>query len=206
MNRIGPRRCPCCKRPEGRGDARGFICGCTWDFCRKCFKCLVCCQCNTTKGPGCDTRSLLGLQVYTAQPDMLELAHNYCHMATNMLELPYGNERRLNDGRRTSSATERAWLELVHAQAARAGISLCAKVESWRGLHHFKNQVANSNKRTGTGENSCVRVVNIFSVVRRISPRIGTSQAKSAVCHYLFAILPCWARYGKRVDREVLSL
>lgn len=86
--------------------------------------------------------------------DVIKCPQNTCHMAINMLQLPYGNERETNDGRRVTSASQRAWMEPLQAQAPRTGILLCSKVEARRNLHHFTNQVANPHQRGSTEENT----------------------------------------------------
>jgi hypothetical protein len=86
--------------------------------------------------------------------NVIKCPQNTCHMAINMLQLPYGNERETNDGRRVTSASQRAWMEPLQAQAPRTGILLCSKVEARRNLHHFTNQVANPHHRGSTEENT----------------------------------------------------
>lgn len=79
--------------------------------------------------------------------------NNYCHMATNMLQLPYGNERSTNDGRRTTSTAQRAWMELAQAETQRAGISICSEVEARRNLHHVRSQLATHHTSRSSKEN-----------------------------------------------------
>lgn len=158
--RRGPRHCPCCGKEEGRGDIRAFTCRCTWQFCRDCLKCRAHCQCKPAQ------KSIA---------NMLQCPYHYCHMATNVLHshlemLPYGNERELNDGRRTSSTSQGSRVEPAQAEAQRAGISLCAKMEVGRDLHRAIIPVAVSNRGRGAEEDrNCVRVVDIFSVASQLA-------------------------------------
>ena len=84
---------------------------------------------------------------------MIEYPYNTCHMAKDMLLLPYGNEREMNDGARTSSTSQRERLELVEAQKTRAAILLRSEVEARRNLHHVTFEVARTHTRGGSKEN-----------------------------------------------------
>ena len=109
------------------------------------------------------------------RPNVIEYPYHYCPMATDMIQwlcqLPYGNERELNDGRRTSRTPQRAWMEPVQAETQRQRILLCTEMENGRDLHHITNQVARTDKGKGSGEDrGCVRVANIFSVTAQSTP------------------------------------
>ena len=114
---------------------------------------------------------------------MLKYGYHYCHMAINVLKLPYGNERGMNDGRRPSPVTQRAWMELIQTQTARTRVSVCSEVEEGRDLHHIINQVAGTDRRRSSEEDrGCVRVAGIFSVATQsASNRVETIDAN------------CWA-------------
>lgn len=126
--------------------------------------------------------------------NMINCAYNYCPMATNMVQylcqLPYGNERDLNDGKRTSRTPQRAWLEPVQAKAQRQGILLCHKVENGRNLHHVTNQIAGTDERTSTGEDrGCVRVADIFSVASQLET--GHRLVPEGTVTNCYLMLPC---------------
>jgi hypothetical protein len=94
------------------------------------------------------------LRVATLKTNMLECSHHYCHMTQNMLELSYGNERKMNDGGRVTPVAQRAWVESLQAQETRTRVLLCSQVEAGRNLHHVTNQVANDHQRGSTEENT----------------------------------------------------
>lgn len=104
---------------------------------------------------------------------------NYCHMATNMLQLPYGNERSTNDGRRTTSTAQRAWMELAQTETQRAGISICSEVEARRNLHHVRSQLATHHTSRSSKEN--------YSRLEKdkLKAASGWRQLKSSVAHTL---------------------
>src|SRR5947208_17076527 len=88
--------------------------------------------------------------------NMIQSTHNTCHMTQGMLYLPYGKERELNDGARTSSASQRPWMELVQAQEIEERVSVCAQVEARRNLHHVSLEIARINDRGGTAEDQSI--------------------------------------------------
>lgn len=101
---------------------------------------------------------------------VLKCKYNYCHMATNMVQLPYGNERELNDGRRTSSTPQRTWLEPAQAETSESDIPLCSEMEEGRDLHCIFSPVAAINRGRGAEEDrGCVSVAHIFSVASQLS-------------------------------------
>lgn len=150
--------CPCCGQTES---IHGFTCRCTWQWCPRCYKCLVHCGCQPTQKNAAN---------------MLQYPYHYCHMTSGVVQLSYDNERELNDGRRTSPASQGTRMEPVQAHTARTGFLLCAQMEARAGVHHFGNEVARIDQRTGTEEDrGCVRVADIFSVTAHSTPiTIGT--------------------------------
>src|SRR5258708_40295280 len=77
----------------------------------------------------------------------------------------------MNDGRRPSPVTQRAWMELIQTQTARTRVSVCSEVEEGRDLHHIINQVAGTDRRRSSEEDrGCVRVAGIFSVATQSTP------------------------------------
>lgn len=77
----------------------------------------------------------------------------YCHMATNVISLPYGNnERRHNDGGRTSSIPQRARVEPSQAYAERERIPICSKVDARREIHRASHKVRPDYRGPSAGE------------------------------------------------------
>jgi hypothetical protein len=103
--------------------------------------------------------------------NMLEYPYNTCHMTHGMIQLSYGNEREMNDGARTSSTSQIAWMELIQAQEARKSILLCSQVEARRYLHHVRNQVTRTNIRGGVEENQSF-LTGILPVAPKLLPEL----------------------------------
>lgn len=82
-----------------------------------------------------------------------------CHMATIMLQLPYGNEREIHDGRRTSTTSQSAWMESIQAHAQGQEVPLCPKVEARRDLYYSRIEVANTYDGRGSKENLLTRQI-----------------------------------------------
>lgn len=82
----------------------------------------------------------------------------YCHMATGVVSLPYGNNERIrNDGGRTSSIPQRARVEPSQAQAERERIPICSEVDARREIHRASYKVrpdyrGPSTREAGKGE------------------------------------------------------
>jgi hypothetical protein len=118
-----------------------------------------------------------------------------CHMATNMLQLPYGNERTTNDGRRITSTAQRAWMELAQAKTQRAGISICSEVEARRNLHHVRSQLATHYNRRSSKENYSSLEEN------KLKAASGWRQLKDLVAHILLNVFQA---LGKMLDSRYL--
>ena len=118
-------------------------------------------------------------RIVSNTPRFYAIRHTYdtCHMATDMLQLPYGNERIMHDGRRTTSASQRIWMEPTQAKAARKEISICSEVERRRDLYYSGVQLANNHARRSSEENSSS--LNKTSVVIRW-PLIAVVQTDSS--------------------------
>lgn len=99
--------------------------------------------------------------------NMLLYRYHTCHMTQDMLYLPYGKERELNDGARTSSASQGAWMEPVQAQEIEQRISLRAQVEARRNLHHVSLEIARIETGGGTEENQSIVTLAILSATPR---------------------------------------
>lgn len=102
----------------------------------------------------------------------------YCHMATVMLYLPYGNEERSNnDGRGASSTSQRARMEPLQADAKRERIPLRSKMDARRKIHSACYQARANYSRTSATETSQGQInkatcswwqtiINTFTAVR----------------------------------------
>lgn len=105
--------------------------------------------------------------------NMIKYPHHYCHVTTDMVQwiLSHDNERELNDGRRTSHPTQRAWLEPVQRQETTEEFLLCSQVEARPDLPDLGNKVVGTDERKSSGEDRGYRrVVNIFSAATRSTP------------------------------------
>src|SRR6185312_8699082 len=74
---------------------------------------------------------------------VIEWPYHYCHVTTDMVQwiLSHDNERELNDGRRTSHSTQRAWMESLQRQAPPEGLFLRSQVEAGSNLPDIGNKV-----------------------------------------------------------------
>lgn len=79
---------------------------------------------------------------------------NTCHMAKDMVYLPYGkNERSDNDGRRTSSTSQRSGMEPVQEDSERERIFLCPKVDEGREIYSSRYKTRSDHTRSSTSQN-----------------------------------------------------
>jgi len=134
--------------------------------------------------------------------NVINCLYNYCPMATNMIQslcqLPYGNERELNDGRRVKSTLEDTWLEPLHAQAAGERVFIRSEVAQEGGLYLPSVQVARSDGgRSFEETRSGYPVANTFSVTAQSTPiSIGT-RLSADCCKLLLRAHSTTLSYGK---------
>lgn len=94
-----------------------------------------------------------------------------CHMAINMIKLPYGNnERSNNDGRGASSTTQRVRMESLRAQTRRERVPVCSEVASGRSVYLTSLPIAKNNRSRGSQENrslsSTIKKAGIHQLIK----------------------------------------
>lgn len=81
----------------------------------------------------------------------------YCHMTTNVLYLVYNNnnssnERRLNDGARATSISQRTGVESVQKETEKERVFLCSEMETRRHLPLSRITCRKTNRSKSTRE------------------------------------------------------
>lgn len=154
---------------------------------------------TTTTGLSVATQPLMNTNICRIPrraAKMLEYPYHYCHVTTDMVQwiLSHDNERELNDGRRTSSASQRAWLESLQGQETPEEFLLCFEVEARAGLSDVRNEVVTTDQRRCAQENrTCLRAVDIFSAAtQRTVITIGTRLTErwfSSLLHAYYTVI-----------------
>lgn len=118
-------------------------------------------------------------------------------MTKFVVNLSYDKERTMNDGRRASPTSQRAWMEPVYTQVRQTKILLCSQVETEPGIHLFGNRFVKNHARGRTQENRSRLEAD------KIKAASGWRQLKNVVAH----ILPnVFQALGKMLDSRYLYI
>lgn len=192
--RTGPARCLCCHTPFADGYIRARTCACRWPLCT-CGKCQVHCRCSRV-----------------ASEHRRNNQKETCHMARNVLHLPYGKERGryASDRRGITPTLENAWVEPDPTPTGKKELSVCSEMGKRGSLSYLSSELATVNPGNCTDENR-----ESFRGVRKhafpvVQPRPTVSQADKPwpKSHYLVAYSspPFAASQGNKVDwRDFMS-